>query len=203
GPPLRAAALPAAGQPAHVPGLHPRDGGPGPGVGRRTAVVVPVSEILVVAAISLAAASGVPGLFLPPRGRAGGWLAPRAVGGPGAIVAAGACGAVASVAVLLGGPARPLSLAWAVPGGRLAVEVDALSAAFVLPISLLAALGAVYGLAYWAQDAHRDNGRKLRAFYGAVTAGMLLQVIARNAVLFLAGLAIMPLASFLLVSTED
>src|SRR5262249_3416412 len=100
GPPLRAAALPAAGQPGQVPGLHPRDGGPGPGVGRRTAVVVPVSEILVVAAISLAAASGVPGLFLPRRGRAGEWLAAAA------IVAAGACGAVASVAVLLGGPAR-------------------------------------------------------------------------------------------------
>jgi hydrogenase-4 component B len=74
---------------------------------------------------------------------------------------------------------------------------------FVLQIAALTVLGAWYGVEYWPQRAHRDNGRKLRAFYGAMTAGMLLLVVARNAVLFLVGWEIMAAAAFLLVSTED
>ncbi len=156
-----------------------------------------MSEYLVLLAIVLAAASGVPGLFLDRRGRAGERLAAAT------LAVAGACGVAAALAALVGDGPRPLSAPWPVPGGRLAIEVDALSAAFVLPISILAALGAIYGLEYWAQREHADNARKLRAFYGLVTAGMLLQVVARNAVLFLAGWEIMALAAFLLVSTED
>ncbi len=156
-----------------------------------------MSEPLVVVAIVLAAASGLPGLFLSPRGRAGERLAAIAV------AVAGACGVVAGLAAFLREGTSPLSAPWSVPGGRLAIEVDALSAAFVMPISLLAALGAMYGLEYWAQRAHPDNARKLRAFYGVVTAGMLLQVVARNAILFLAGWELMALAAFLLVTTED
>ena len=66
---------------------------------------------------------------------------------------------------------------------------------FLLQIGLLTTLGAWYGLAYWPQREHRRDGRKLRAFYGLMTAGMLLLVVARNAVLFLAGWEIMTLAA--------
>jgi hydrogenase-4 component B len=156
-----------------------------------------MSEYLVVIAILLAAASGVPGLFLSRVGRAGERIAAVS------LALAGGCGVAGAMAALWLGVSGPLTASWAVPGGRFAVEVDALSAAFVLPISIVATLGAVYGLEYWAQREHPDNGRKLRAFYGAVTAGMLLQVVARNAILFLAGWEIMALAAFLLVSTED
>jgi hydrogenase-4 component B len=58
-------------------------------------------------------------------------------------------------------------------------------------------------LEYWPQRAHPYDGRKLRAFYGAVTAGMLLLVVARNAILFLAGWEIMALAAFMLITTKD
>jgi hydrogenase-4 component B len=83
------------------------------------------------------------------------------------------------------------------------VYVDALSAVFLIQIFLLSFLGAVYGLGYWKQAEHPDNGRKLRLFYGVVTAAMALLAVARNAVLFLAGWEVMALAAFLLITTED
>ena len=49
----------------------------------------------------------------------------------------------------------------------------------------------------------RENGRKLRLFYGLLTAGMALLVIARNAMLFLFGWEVMALSAFFLVTTED
>ena len=49
----------------------------------------------------------------------------------------------------------------------------------------------------------RENGRKLRLFYGTLTAGMALLVIARNSILFLFGWEIMALSAFFLVTTED
>jgi hydrogenase-4 component B len=156
-----------------------------------------MSEGLLVVAIVLSGLSGIPGLFRPRAGRACERLFVLGMTLAAISAAAGA------IAVLAGREPRELSAAWPVPGGRFAVEVDALSAVFVLPIALLAGLGAWYGLEYWAQAAHRHDGRKLRAFYGAVTAGMWLLVVARNAVLFLAGWEIMALAAFLLVSTED
>src|SRR5205814_9327503 len=47
------------------------------------------------------------------------------------------------------------------------------------------------------------NGRKLRLFYGTLTAGMAPLVIARNSILFLFGWEIMALSAFFLVTTED
>src|SRR4029079_8171530 len=47
------------------------------------------------------------------------------------------------------------------------------------------------------------NGRKLRLFYGWLTAGMALLVIARNSIVFLFGWAILALSAFFLVTTED
>src|SRR6516225_628440 len=64
-------------------------------------------------------------------------------------------------------------------------------------------LGSIYGLGYWPQRTHPQNGRKLRLFYGLLTAGMALVVVARNGVLFLTAWEVMALAAFFLVTTED
>ncbi len=156
-----------------------------------------MSEWLVIAAISLAAVSGVPCLFRPREGRAAERLFTLLLGASGVCACASAFGSLAF------GWSSPLEAAWSVPGGRLALSVDAISALFVIQIGLLSLLGAVYGLEYWTQREHPYNGRKLRAFYGAVTAGMLLLVVAQNAILFLAGWELMAAAAFMLVSTED
>jgi hydrogenase-4 component B len=156
-----------------------------------------VSEWLLVAAIVLSLASGVPGLFRAPHGPAGErtfvWL----------LTVATACAGAGAIAALWLGASDGLAAPWPVPGGRFAIRVDAIAALFVLQIALLSGLGAWYGVEYWPQRARPENGRKLRAFYGAVTAGMLLLVVAQNAILFLAGWEIMAAAAFVLVSTED
>jgi len=155
-----------------------------------------VSTWLVVAAIALAAVSGLPGLVRSPRGGGGERLAAAL------LVLAGAVGVAGGLWSLTGHPSA-LDAPWAVPGGRLNLGVDALSAVFVIPIALVSALGAIYGLEYWPQRAHPDSGRTLRAFYGILTAGLLLLVVARNAILFFLGWEMMALAAFLLITTED
>jgi hydrogenase-4 component B len=157
-----------------------------------------VNEWLVVAGIALAAASGVPGIFLDRRGPAGERIAVT-------LLAAAAAGGIAGAVRALALPrsAGQLALPWAVPGGAFRVEVDALSAMFLLSVFAISLLGAVYGLGYWKQSDHPDDGRKLRLFHGLTTAGMALLIVARNAVLFLAGWELMALAAFMLVTTTD
>src|SRR5512140_2488369 len=67
-----------------------------------------------------------------------------AIGVGGAVVGA-AVGLVPVTRVLLGAPAEALHLGWDVPLGAFAVELDALSALFLLPVLALSALAAVYG----------------------------------------------------------
>ena len=72
------------------------------------------------------------------------------------------------------GESRPIVLPWAIPGAEFNVAMDGLSAFFLLPVFLISLLGNVYGLGYWKQTEHPQNGRKLRLFYGTLTAGMAL-----------------------------
>jgi hydrogenase-4 component B len=91
----------------------------------------------------------------------------------------------------------------AIPGGAFDMAIDGLSAFFLLPIFLVFMLGSIYGLGYWKQTEHPANGRKLRLFYGLITAGMALLVVARNGILFLFGWELMAMSAFFLVTTED
>jgi hydrogenase-4 component B len=142
------------------------------------------------------ALSGVPGLLYDRRSDAG--ERPAAV-----LVVVGCLACLAGIggALLHGG--AELQLAWAVPAGRFALRVDALAAAFLLPLLLVVATGAVYGLGYWPQRAHPDNGRKLRLNYGLISAAMILLLCARNGVLFLVAWEVMALAGFFLITAED
>src|SRR5262249_45509465 len=101
------------------------------------------------------------------------------------------------------GDSQPIVWPWSIPGAEFNVAVDGLSSLFLAPIFLVSLLGNVYGLGYWRQSEHPQNGRKLRLFYGTLTAGMALLVIAHNSILFLFGWEIMALSAFFLVTTED
>lgn len=92
---------------------------------------------------------------------------------------------------------------WRIPEGEFAVEIDGLSAFFLAPIFLIPLLGSIYGLEYWKQTERVRNGRKLRLFYGILTAAMALLVVARNGLLFLAAWETMALSAYFLVTTED
>ncbi|HUJ63009.1 MAG TPA: proton-conducting transporter membrane subunit [Kofleriaceae bacterium] len=155
-----------------------------------------MSAWLIVAAVILTAASGAPGVLADRRGRAcerlAVWL----------MVLGAACGCAGGLLGALG-MGSELAAAWPVPGGSLSVGVDAISGMFAIQISVVTALGAVYGLEYWSQAGHPQNARKLRAFYGVTTAGLLLIVIARNAMLFLFAWELMAVGAFLTITTED
>jgi hydrogenase-4 component B len=154
-------------------------------------------EWLVLAAIVLAAASGVPGLFVERRAATGERIA-------AALMTLAAAAGLGGVGLALGQPSPDgIRLDWPVPGGAMSVRVDAISAMFLIQIFVIGLAGSVYGLGYWRQAEHPDNGRKLRLFYGLLTAGMGLLVVARNTVLFLAGWEMMALAAFFVVTTED
>lgn len=152
---------------------------------------------LVLAGIVLIGCSGLPGLLLDRRSAAGERIAV-------VLMALGSLvGAVGASLSLADSEAAVLSLPWRVPGGQFSLRVDGLAAVFLMPAFVLPVLGSVYGLRYWRQADHATNGRKLRVFYGLMTAGIALLVVAKNMILFLAGWEVMALAAFLLVSTED
>ena len=123
----------------------------------------------------------------------------------------GASGAIAgctlaiipAVRVLAGSATESLRVGWQVPYGAFFVEIDALSAFFLVPILGLSALVAGYGAEYLA--AYRE-ARRLGAawfFFNLLVATMVLVVVARNTVLFLVAWELMALASFFLVTFED
>jgi hydrogenase-4 component B len=135
-------------------------------------------------------ASGLLAIVLP--GRATAFLS----------VVAGAVVGVAGISVLFGAPSSELLASWAVPGGSLHLEIDPLTAFFLVPIGVLGALGAVYATRYWADADHPGNHRLVRGAYGVLAASLCFVVLARNGVAFLAAWEVMAIAAFILVATE-
>jgi len=156
-----------------------------------------MNEGLVLIAIAIIASSGVPGLFLSRQSALGQRIAADLA------VSGAVLGIVGTLRFAVLGVSEPIAWRWAVPGGEFAIAIDGISALFLMPIFLIPMLGQIYGLGYWRQAEHPDNGRKLRLSYGLVTAALALVVIARNSVLFLLAWEVMALAAFFLVSTED
>jgi len=121
--------------------------------------------------------------------------APVGLGLLGSLLAFGA-----ALAVLLGAPATTLVFRfWGAPAF---LEVDALSAAFLLPLHLVAGLALVYGKAYWPPDAPKGSGRWVRGCFGLLVASMNLVFIARQGVLFLVAWEAMAMSAMLLMATE-
>jgi hydrogenase-4 component B len=155
-----------------------------------------MTDWLIIAGVILAAVSGIPGLWEDRKGGTGERTATVLM------VTGALCGIVGAV-LALARPSAGIDLGWPVPGGRFSTRVDGISALFVVQIFLIAALGSVYGLGYWKQSEHTRDGRKLRLFYGLMTAGMALLVCARNTMLFMAGWEIMALAAYLTLASQD
>ncbi|MDT8440264.1 MAG: proton-conducting transporter membrane subunit [Desulfuromonadales bacterium] len=150
-----------------------------------------------VMAIVLTALAGVPGLFCRRDGSGAERLACL-------LTLAGCAGGLTAVALSLSGTGTPpLTMPWTVPAGAFALELDPLSALFLLPLFVVVAAGSIYGLRYWPQRQNPANGRKLRLFYGLISAAMILLMVARNGVLFLLAWEVMALAGFFLISTQD
>ncbi len=171
-----------------------------------------MSESLVLLGMMLAAVSGVPGLLLSRVKKVPGtFLYSKRLLAPFSTQSISVVLAVAGSVLGLGGVivfwatglSQEIRWDWPIPGAEWHVGIDGLSAFFLAPIFLVSMLGNIYGLDYWKQAEHPQNGTKLRFFYGVVTASMALLVLARNSLLFLFGWEIMALSAFFLVTTED
>ena len=124
---------------------------------------------------------------------------------------AGQAGAIAGCAIGLAGAVRILASGqpenlWApsfMPGGAVHLQIDALSAFFLLPVFGLSIVTAVYGGSYM-----QDRGEPRRAaaswfFLNLLTAGMAMVVAAHDGLLFLVAWEIMALSPFFLVIFDD
>ncbi len=117
-----------------------------------------------------------------------------------AMVLGGALGLTAGLGALLGGtdgdPARLALLSGA-------FRLDPLAGAFLLPVALVPALGAVFGTAYWSEASQPASARRLRVFLGLLAGAMAAVVLARNALVLLYAWEVMALAAFFLVVARD
>jgi hydrogenase-4 component B len=145
---------------------------------------------LLLLAVGIFVVSGLAALWRPRLGVCG-------------VVAGCVIGLIPSVHVLLSGATESLRLAWNVPYGAFFVEVDALSAFFLIPIFGLSALTAIYGDEYLAAWRGKKSLGASWFFFNLLVASMAMVVIARNGVLFLVAWEVMALTSFFLVTFED
>jgi len=148
-----------------------------------------MSAILVLVGAAVCMVSGLPAL----AGRR--WSAATTP----LILVGATTGFVGSVLGLFA-PTADLALPWQVPGGALALRVDALSAFFAAPVFLLAGAGGLYAERYW--PVMRARGGYVRAFFGVMTGALALVMCAANTILFLAAWEIVAVASFFLIATE-
>ncbi len=157
---------------------------------------VPSSLLVALLAALSIGVSGVPGCL---------WRRSAAAGQPTAIALhmVGSALGFASLALFALEADLPNLSLGRLPVGELAFALDGLSALFLVPILVVSTLGSIYGSSYWSEREHPDSGRKLRFWWGLITAAMIGVVLARDAVLFLLAWEVMALSAFFLIGTEE
>jgi hydrogenase-4 component B len=130
------------------------------------------------------------------------WTSAAQVAGQAGAVVGSAVGLAAAIGVLVDGRVETLIATWQMPGGGLHLEIDALSAFFLLPVFGLSALTGLYGRSYLAD---RDGGSAAVTWFhlNTLTAAMALVIVARNGLLFLLAWEVMALSPFFLVIFDD
>lgn len=104
--------------------------------------------------------------------------------------------------IIIAGGVESLRLNWSLPGGSFFIQIDAISALFLIPILGLSAVAAVYGAEYLRAYSEKKNLGVQWFFYNLLLSGMMLVVVARNGLLFLIAWEVMSLSSFFLVTFE-
>lgn len=153
--------------------------------------------MLVAIGATLAALSGVPGLFLKSAPDTGQKLA-------AALVAlASLAGLSGTLIFFLHGTPAVYTISRSLPFGPCEIGLDHLSAVFLLPIFLISICCSIYGTGYWPAASNQRTSRKLTFFFGLLTATMALLVIARDSITFLIAWEVMALSAYFVLTTED
>lgn len=115
------------------------------------------------------------------------------------------CAAIFSAAfrMLIAGDVEFVRLPWSMPLGSFYVELDPLSAFFLLPIAGLTGLAALYGAEYLQSWSGRKSLGLAWFWYNLLAASMVMVVLSRNGLLFLMAWETMALSSFFLVAFEN
>jgi hydrogenase-4 component B len=121
--------------------------------------------------------------------------------------AAGVAGLAATIAALVIDATWSLSLPWLGKlGGSFTIGLDPVTGLFLLPVYGLSAASSLYGGTYLRHALHNTPAGRAGASWLAfhlLSASMVLVLLARNGVLFLAAWETMTLASWYLVTIED
>jgi hydrogenase-4 component B len=133
-------------------------------------------------------------------GIAGAWRFPRAslaatVGG--AVAALGA-----AVWVLAAGEPWVWQTAVRVGGEPVKLQLDALSAFFLVLVAVLGGAGALYAWEYWPDAAHPHSARTGRAWWNGLLLGMALVLLSANGLQFLFAWELFTVCAYFLITRE-
>ncbi len=131
----------------------------------------------------------------------GSWRSVSRIGAAAAVTGAFLAIFAAGTTLWTGGESS-LRLPWQVPFGSFYIAMDPLSAFFIITISIVCALAAIYGTAYLDHYRGRKNIGAVWCFFNLLFASMLLVALSRNGILFLIAWETMSLSSFFLVMFE-
>ncbi|HEX4146974.1 MAG TPA: proton-conducting transporter membrane subunit [Pirellulales bacterium] len=149
---------------------------------------------LLLTGLGILAASGLVALLMGRWSRAA-----NVVGATGA-VAGSLVGLVPAWVTLIGGRPQSESWPWDVPYGSFSIELDSLSALFVMIVLGLTGIVAVHAAGY-LDIYHKQRSLGVTwFFFNLMAASMTLVAIARNGVLFLVAWETMSVASYFLVT---
>ncbi|MBN1906477.1 MAG: hydrogenase [Deltaproteobacteria bacterium] len=151
---------------------------------------------LILLALIIICAGGVVALFTGASYKAATWI------GVASSILGAACAIFAAGSALFCGYHTSIHMAWQIPFGSFYIGLDPLSAFFVVTISIVCAIAAIYGAGYLKSYSGRKKIGAAWCFYNLLFASMLLVVIARNGILFLIAWEIMSIVSFFLVIFE-
>ena len=152
---------------------------------------------LVIAGALLIGASGIPGLFLPKKSDWGQKCASLSV------VLGSLLGIIGALTTLFAERTTSFTLPGSLPFGPLEAGLDPLSAYFLLPVFIVSACCAVYGIGYWPASHHPRTAPRLTFFFGVLASSLAFIPLARNGVLFLIFWEIMALSAYFALATDD
>ncbi len=153
--------------------------------------------MLVLFSATLAALSGVPGLFLKNAQAVAQKLAVFL------LVIAVLAGLSGALAFLLHGTPVTYTIPCSLPFAPCEIGLDQLSALFLLPVLLISACCSIYATRYWPAANNQRTSSKLTFFFGLLTASIVLLLMARDSIIFLVAWEVMALSAYFVLTTED
>src|SRR5579871_3816642 len=106
------------------------------------------------------------------------------------------------LALCSGAPAWDWQPKFAVCGAPVHLRLDALSAFFLLLVSLVGGAATIYSMEYWNDVEHPRSARIGRVWWNALLLGLILVLITANGLHFLVGWEIFTISAYFLITLD-